>query len=82
MLIFTVMGISRFISHAISNEFNFLYLIILGLSAMIGGFLGTRYSNRLSPTNLKRLIGIVLAIVAAAIFISQITELKFLFIYN
>ena len=39
MLIFTVMGISRFIGHAISNEFNFLYLIILGLSAMIGGFL-------------------------------------------
>jgi len=75
MLIFTVMGISRFIGHAISNEFNFLYLIILGLSAMIGGFLGTRYSNRLSPTNLKKLIGIVLAIVATNLFISQVTEL-------
>jgi len=49
---------------------------------MIGGFLGARYTNRLSPTNLKRLIGIVLAIVAATIFISQITELKFFFIYN
>jgi uncharacterized protein len=82
MLISSVMGISGFIGHIISNEVNFLYIIVLGPSAMIGGFLGARYTNRLSPTNLKRLIGIVLAIVAAAIFISQITELKFLFIYN
>ena len=82
MLISSVMGISGFIGHVISNEVNFLYLIVLGPSAMIGGFLGAKYTNRLSPTNLKRLIGIVLAIVAAAIFISQITELKFLFIYN
>lgn len=82
MLISSVMGMSGFIGHAISNEVNFLYLIILGPSAMIGGFLGARYTNRLSPTNLKRLIGIVLAIVAATIFISQITELKFVFIYN
>ena len=82
MLISSVMGFSGFIGHFISSEVNFLYLIVLGPSAMIGGFLGARYTNRLSPTNLKRLIGIVLAIVAAAIFISQITELKFLFIYN
>jgi len=81
MLISSVMGISGFIGHVISNEVNFLYLIVLGPSAMIGGFLGARYTNRLSPTNLKRLIGIVLAIVAAAIFISQIMELKSLFIY-
>ena len=82
MLISSVMGISGFIGHVISNEVNFLYLIILGPSAMIGGFLGARYTNRLSPTNLKRLIGIILAIVATTIFISQITELKFFFIYN
>jgi uncharacterized membrane protein YfcA len=80
MLISSVMGISGFIGHVISNEFNFLYLIILGPSAIIGGFLGARYTNRLSPTNLKRLIGIVLAIVAATIFIPQIIELEF-FIY-
>ena len=41
MLISTVVGISGFIGHVISNEFNFLYLIILGLSAMIGRFLST-----------------------------------------
>ena len=69
------MGISGFISHVNSNEVNFLYIIVLGPSAMLGGFLGARYTNRLSPTTLKRLIGLVLAIVAATIFISQITEL-------
>ena len=82
MLISSVMGFSGFIGHIISNEVNFLYVIVLGPSAMMGGFLGARYTNRLSPTTLKRLIGIVLSIVAAVIFISQITELKFLFIYN
>ena len=75
MLISSVMGISGFIGYVISNEVNFLYIIVLGPSAMFGGFLGARYTNRLSPTTLKRLIGFVLAIVAATIFISQITEL-------
>lgn len=81
MLISSVMGMSGFIGYVISNEVNFLYLIVLGPSAMIGGFLGAKYTNHLSQTNLKRLIGIVLAIVAVTIFISQMTELKF-FIYN
>ena len=75
MLISSVMGISGLISHVNSNEVNFLYIIVLGHSAMLGGFLGARYTNRLSPTTLKRLIGLVLAIVAATIFIPQITEL-------
>ena len=80
MLISSVMGISGFIGHVISNEVNFLYLIVLGPSAMIGGFLGARYTNRLSPTNLKRLIGIVLAIITATISISQITELILIYL--
>jgi uncharacterized protein len=63
-----------------NTDSSFLYIIVLGPSAMLGGFLGARYRNRLSPTNLKRLIAVVLAIVAATIFISQITELEFLFI--
>jgi uncharacterized membrane protein YfcA len=42
---------------------------------MIGGFLGTRYTNRLSSTNLKRLLWIVLVIVATNLFTSQVTEL-------
>ena len=77
MLISSVMGMSGFIGHLINNEINLFYLIILGPSAMIGGFLGAKYTNRLSQSSLKKLIGIVLAIVAVTIFISQMIELKF-----
>lgn len=72
MLISSVMGMSGFIGHLISNEINYLYLIVLGPSAMIGGLLGARYINRLSSATLKKLIGIVLAIVAVVLFISPL----------
>jgi uncharacterized protein len=77
MLISSVMGMSGFIGHLINNEINLFYLTILGPSAMIGGFLGAKYTNLLSPSTLKKLIGIILAIVAVTIFISQMIELKF-----
>jgi uncharacterized protein len=53
MLISSVMGMAGFIGHLINNEVNFLYLIVLGPSAMIGGFLGAKYTNRLSASTLK-----------------------------
>ena len=72
ILISSVMGLSGFGGHLIGNEVNFLYLIALGPSAMIGGFLGAKYTNRLSPLTLKKLIGIVLALVGAILFISPL----------
>ncbi len=74
MLISSVMGMAGFIGHLINNEVNFLYLIVLGPSAMIGGFLGAKYTNRLSALTLKKLIGLVLAIVAVVIFIFTIID--------
>jgi len=53
MLVSSVMGISGFVGHIINNEVNSLYLIVLGPSAMIGGFLGTKYTNRFSHSTLK-----------------------------
>jgi uncharacterized membrane protein YfcA len=79
MLISSVMGMSGFFGHLINNEINFLYLIVLGPSAMIGGFLGAKYTNRLSPSTLKKLIGIVLAIVGAVILISPIIDTNILY---
>lgn len=72
MLISSVMGTSGFVGHLIGNEVNFLYLIILEPSPMIGGFFGAKYTYRLSPSTLKKLIGIVLGIVGLFIFISPI----------
>ena len=74
MLISSVMGMAGFIGHLINNEVNFFYLIVLGPSAMIGGFLGAKYTNRLSALTLKKLIGLVLAIVAVVIFIFPIID--------
>ncbi|NOJ32807.1 MAG: hypothetical protein DA329_11780 [Candidatus Nitrosocosmicus sp.] len=79
MLISSVMGMSGFLGHMINNEVNSLYLIVLGPSAMIGGFLGARYTNRLSPSTLKKLIGIVLAIVGTVIFISPLVGFNMLY---
>ena len=79
MLISSVMGMSGLIGHLINNEVNFLYLIVLGPSAMIGGYLGAKYTKRLSPSTLKKLIGIVLAIVAAVIFISPLIGFNMLY---
>ena len=39
MVTSAIMGTFGFIGHVVSNEVNLLYLIILGPSAMIGGFL-------------------------------------------
>jgi uncharacterized protein len=79
MLISSVMGISGFVGHVISNEINYLYLIILGPSAMIGGFFGARYTNLLRPSTLKKLIGVVLAIVAVVLFISPLIDFNRLY---
>lgn len=76
MLISSTIGMFGFIGHLISYEMNFLYLIILGPSAMIGGFLGARYTNHLRPSILKKLIGIILGIVSVTIFLSQFIQLE------
>ena len=79
MLVSSVMGMSGFIGHIINDEVNFLYLIVLAPSTMVGGFLGAKYTNRLSPSTLKKIIGIVLAIVATIILISPWVGLNILY---
>lgn len=38
-------------------------------AAMIGGYLGARYTNRFGDKTLKRIIGIVLIVVAITMFV-------------
>jgi uncharacterized protein len=65
----SVMGISGLIGHIINNNIDYFVLIIMGSSAMIGGYLGARYTNRFSERSLKRIIGLVLIVVAATMFL-------------
>lgn len=64
----SVMGIFGLIEHIINNNIDYFVLIAMGTRAMIGGYLGARYTNRFSEMNLKRLIGLVLIVVAFTMF--------------
>ena len=55
----SVMGIAGLIGHIINNNIDYLVLAVMGSGAMLGGYLGARYTNRFSEIDLKRLIAIV-----------------------
>ena len=65
----SVMGISGLIGHIINNNIDYFVLIVMDSGAMIGGYLGARYTSRFSERILKRLIGLVLIVVAAIMFL-------------
>ena len=65
----SVMGISGMIGHIINGNIDYLVLAIMGSAAMVGGYLGARYTNRFSDKSLKRIIGIVLIVVAFTMFL-------------
>jgi uncharacterized membrane protein YfcA len=64
----SIMGISGLIGHVINNNIDYFILVIMGSGAMIGGYIGARYTNRFSERSLKRIIGLVLIVVAATLF--------------
>jgi uncharacterized protein len=63
------MGIFGMIGHVINNNIDYLVLTVMGSAAMVGGYLGARYTNRFSDRSLKRIIGIVLIVVAITMFL-------------
>ena len=65
----SVMGVSGLIGHIVNNNIDYLVLMVMGSAVMIGGYLGARYTNRFSDTSLKRIIGIVLIVVAITMFL-------------
>ena len=44
----TVMGMSGLAGHLINNEVDYLVLATMGPAAMLGGYIGARYTNRFS----------------------------------
>jgi uncharacterized membrane protein YfcA len=65
----SVMGISGLLGHIINNNLDYLVLSVMGPAAMIGGYLGAKYTNRFSDKSLKRIIGVVLIVVAITMFL-------------
>ncbi|MDE1812240.1 MAG: sulfite exporter TauE/SafE family protein [Thaumarchaeota archaeon] len=56
------------LGHIINNEVDYLTLTVMGSAAMIGGYMGAKFTNKLSVEKLKMIIGIVLVIVALFMF--------------
>jgi uncharacterized protein len=65
----SIMGIFGLVGHIINNNIDYFVLIIMGSGAMIGGYLGARYTNLFSERSLKRVIGLVLIVVAITMFL-------------
>jgi uncharacterized membrane protein YfcA len=68
LAIASFMGTFGLIGHLINNNVNYIILIIMGSTAMIGGYIGAKYTNRFSDVTLKRIIGVVLIVVALTMF--------------
>lgn len=64
----SVMGTIGFIGHVLNNNVDYLVFMVMGPNAMLGAYLGARYTNKFSDSNLKLTIGIVLVIVAVFMF--------------
>jgi len=62
------MGIFGLLGHVINNEVDYLTLAVMGPSAMVGGYIGAKFTNRFSAERLKLIIGIVLVVVALFMF--------------
>lgn len=65
----TIMGAFGFLGHVLNNEVDYLTLAVMGSTAMIGGYIGAKFTGRFSDDKLKMLIGFVLIVVALFMFL-------------
>jgi uncharacterized protein len=65
----SIMGIFGLLGHIISNNIDYIVILVMGPAAMLGGYLGARYTNRFSEKTLKHIIAIVLIVVAITMFL-------------
>jgi uncharacterized protein len=60
-------GASSLVGHLINGNVNFLIMITMGPAAMLGGYMGAKYTSRFSEGSLKLIIGILLIVVTGII---------------
>ena len=59
-----VMGTIGTLGHLINNNIDFVILALMGPTAMLGAYLGSKFTNKINETNMKFLISIILAVIA------------------
>ena len=60
-------GASSLVGHLINGNVNLLIMITMSPAAMLGGYMGAKYTSRFSEGSLKLIIGILLIIVTGII---------------
>ncbi len=63
------MGTIGVIGHLINNNIDFVILTLMGPTAMLGAFLGSKFTNKINESNMKFVISIVLIVIAVAMFL-------------
>jgi len=63
------MGIVGLIGHLINNNIDFVILTLMSPTAMLGAFLGSKFTNKINESKMKFVISIVLIVIAAAMFL-------------
>jgi uncharacterized membrane protein YfcA len=61
------MGTMGVIGHLINNNIDFVILTLMGPTAMLGAFLGSKFTNKINESNMKFVISIVLIAIAVTI---------------
>jgi uncharacterized membrane protein YfcA len=60
----SVMGTVGVIGHLMNGNIDYVVLSAMGPPAMLGAFMGAKYTNRINESNLKFIIAMVLSLVA------------------
>ena len=61
----SVMGAVGVMGHLMNGNIDYVVLYAMGPPAMLGAFMGAKYTNRISESNLKFIIAVALSLVAA-----------------
>jgi uncharacterized protein len=59
-----VMGTIGTLGHLINNNVDFVILALMGPTAILGAYLGSKFTNKINESNMKFLISIILAVIA------------------
>ncbi|WP_458745211.1 sulfite exporter TauE/SafE family protein [Candidatus Nitrosocosmicus sp. T] len=63
------MGTVGVIGHLINNNIDFVILTLMGPTAMLGAFLGSKFTNKINESTMKFMISIVLIVIAVSMFL-------------
>ncbi len=63
-----LVGSSGFTGHLIRGRVDWLLVLVIGIPAMIGMFVGSRMSGNVNPAKLRLVVGLVLLVVSPLVF--------------